>query len=599
MIKKMLLATTIALGTLVTTAQSVNDNGESQFPLGNFDHEVTQPAPGGDTTDGGPQALSNITSVAGVPLVRLNNGVMMPRFGLGTQVQSMEGASQRQQLNETVRGMVISALQSGYRHLDDAMFYYNERGAGWGIRESGVPREKIWVTSKISGDLADAQNAFEGMLERLQVDYLDLVYIHHPAGTLSDILACWRVMEKEYKAGRIRALGISNFDNRMEAFNYIMENSEIKPQVAQIECHPLAQRIEARQLYAENYDIQVECWYPLNHNRGDVSNSTLQQIATAHDKTVYQIILCWHMQEGLCPVPGSTNPAHILENISIFDFELSDEEMSAIRAIDLGDAGRSFNLSYGNWGFGNFQDYTYDHTYEPAFDETPQPESVDLGLSVKWATFNVGATSPTDLGGLYGWGDATGTNHSENNEEYPSANPPASICGSEYDIATKMWGEEWRMPSQAEMVELAEKCTWEWTTVDGIAGMTVTGTNGNSIFLPAAASRTGETISNQVGQRGCYWSGTLWESDNNFASYLYFYDNASRVQPERSNRRYIGMSVRPVASENAGISNISVDNTNNSVTEIYNLNGQRVYHVDNLKGIYIVKDSKGTHKVVF
>ena len=314
-------------------------NGEENDTIAvNFDHQVTQPAPGGDTPDGGPQAVSRITSVAGVPLVRLNNGIMMPRFGLGTQVQSMEGASQRQELNETVRGMVISALQSGYRHLDDAMFYYNERGVGWGIRESGVPREEIWLT----------------------------VYIHHPAGTLEDILACWRVMENEYKAGRIRALGISNFDNRMEAFNYIMENAEIKPQVAQIECHPLAQRKEARQLYADNYDIQVECWYPLNHNRGDVDNATLRQIAAAHGKSVYQIILRWHMQEGLCPVPGSTNPDHILENISIFDFELSDKEMAAIRAIDLGDAGRSFNISYGDWNFGNFQDYTYDHTYTPA-----------------------------------------------------------------------------------------------------------------------------------------------------------------------------------------------------------------------------------------
>ena len=256
--------------------------------------------------------------------------------------------------------------------LDDAMFYYNERGAGWGIKESGIPREEIWVTSKISGDLADAQNAFEGMLKRLQVDYIDLVYIHHPAGTLEDILACWRVMENEYKAGRIRALGISNFDNRMEAFNYVMQNAEIKPQVAQIECHPLAQRKEARQLYADNYDIQVECWYPLNHNRGDVNNAILRQIATAHGKSVYQIILRWHMQEGLCPVPGSTNPDHILENISIFDFELSDEEMSAIRAIDLGDAGRSFNISYGNGNFGNFQDYTYDHTYTPTAIESVQ-----------------------------------------------------------------------------------------------------------------------------------------------------------------------------------------------------------------------------------
>lgn len=368
-------------GMLAAVLLSVSASAQSEdYALANFDHEVTQPAPGGNTTDGGPQAVSNIKSVAGVPLVRLNNGVMMPRFGLGTQVQSMENASRRQELNETVRGMVIAALQSGYRHLDDAMFYYNERGAGWGIRESGVPREEIWVTSKISGNLADAQNAFNGMLERLQVDYLDLVYIHHPAGTLADILACWRVMEKEYKAGRIRALGISNFDNRMEAFNYIMENAEIKPQIAQIECHPLAQRKDARQLYAENYDVQVECWYPLNHNRNDPNNTTIQQIAQAHGKTAYQIILRWHMQEGLCPVPGSTNPDHILENISIFDFALTDAEMEAIRAIDRDDAGRSFRLGYGNNGFGNFQDYTYNHTFTPSAIESVQ-SSINDGMS--------------------------------------------------------------------------------------------------------------------------------------------------------------------------------------------------------------------------
>ncbi len=373
---RFLLMLAVVLLGIGTKAQVSNDGGKTLFDFGDFDHEVTQPAPGGATPDGGPQAVSNITSVAGVPLVRLNNGVMMPRFGFGTQVQSLENGP-RQILNETVNAMVIAALQSGYRHLDDAMFYYNERGAGWGILESGVPREEIWVTSKISGDLADAQNAFNGMLERLQVDYLDLVYIHHPAGTLQDILACWRVMENEYKAGRIRALGISNFDNRMDAFNYIMENAEIKPQMAQIECHPRAQRTDARQLYADNYDIQVECWYPLNHNRLDVTNVTIQAIAESHGKSAYQVILRWHMQEGLCPVPGSTNPDHILENISIFDFELTDEEMEAIRAIDLGDAGRSFNIQYGNWGFGNFVDYEYEHTFTPAAIDENETENTD------------------------------------------------------------------------------------------------------------------------------------------------------------------------------------------------------------------------------
>lgn len=227
------------------------------------------------------------------------------------------------------------------------------------------------------------------------------------------------------------------------------------------------------------------------------------------------------------------------------------------------------------------------------------PEAVELGLSVKWATYNVGATSPADLGGLYGWGDSMGTNHSENNDEYPSANPPSNICGTEYDITTKMWGNDWRMPSQTEMVELIENCTWEWTTTDGVSGMKVTGKNGNYIFLPAAGTRTGETVSGMVGKRGNYWSGTLWESDKKFASYLYFYDNADNVQPTRSNRRYIGMSVRPVTSSSAGINNVSADNINNGISEIYNLNGRRVNYTDHLKGIYIVKDSTGTHKVVF
>lgn len=225
-------------------------------------------------------------------------------------------------------------------------------------------------------------------------------------------------------------------------------------------------------------------------------------------------------------------------------------------------------------------------------------EAVDLGLSIKWATYNVGATSPSELGGLYGWGDVSGINHSENNDEYPSANPPASICGTEYDIATKEWGNDWRMPSQQEMVELAELCTWEWTSIDGVNGMKVTGSNGNSIFLPAAASRTGDDISTQVGQRGCYWSGTLWESDNKFASYLYFYDKPDRVQPQRSNRRYIGMSIRPVSTENSGISEIISDDLNNADITIYDINGHPANKNSALKGVYIIKSSKGTRKVV-
>ena len=185
------------------------------------------------------------------------------------------------------------------------------------------------------------------MLDRLGVEYLDLVYLHHPAGDIETIIAAWKDMERAYREGKIRALGISNFDNRMDAFNAIMEQ-EIKPQIMQIECHPFAQRQETRKL-TEQYDIQVECWYPLGHGDQRLLNAeTLEAIAAAHDKSVVQIR--WHIQEGFSVIPGSTNPDHIQENIEIFDFELTDEEMEQIRAMDQGESGRYFNLNYDMMG---------------------------------------------------------------------------------------------------------------------------------------------------------------------------------------------------------------------------------------------------------
>ena len=205
----------------------------------------------------------------------------------------------------------------------------------------------------------------------MQLEYIDLLYVHQPVG---DFVGAWKDMEKAVAMGKVRALGISNFDASDEVFEKIMSESTVKPAVLQIECHPYAQRLAMREK-VKPYGIHVTCWFPLG---GAMSNGalfkdpTIIAIAEAHGKSPAQIILRWHKEEGLCPVPGSTNPDHILENISIFDFELSDEEMSAIRAIDLGDAGRSFNISYGNGNFGNFQDYTYDHTYTPTAIESVQ-----------------------------------------------------------------------------------------------------------------------------------------------------------------------------------------------------------------------------------
>lgn len=295
----------------------------------------------------GPQSASNITSVGGVPLLTLNNGVQMPQFGLGTQIQSLENGDLGV-LNQTSREAVAAALRAGYRHLDDAHGYLQERGVGQGIKDSGVLREEIWITDKLwPSEYANAAQAIDDMLDRLDVEYIDLLYLHHPAGTIANIESAWRAMEAAYGAGKIRALGISNFDNRMEAFNAIMDE-KIKPQVMQIECHPLAQRVEARAL-ATQYNIQVECWYPLKHNApGLVTSNVLDTIAETHNKSVYQIIIRWHIQEGFSVIPGSTNPAHIQENIDVFDFKLTEAEMNSIRSMDQGESGRSFRMSYGN-----------------------------------------------------------------------------------------------------------------------------------------------------------------------------------------------------------------------------------------------------------
>lgn len=176
-----------------------------------------------------------------------------------------------------------------------------------------------------------------------------------------------------------------------------------------------------------------------------------------------------------------------------------------------------------------------------------ESDAVDLGLSVKWSPWNVGASAPSEYGGLYGWGDPTGERQSKDPADYPSQEPPANISGTEYDIAYSQWGEEWRMPTAEEFQELTEKCTWEWIEENGIGGVKVTGPNGNHIFLPAGASRDGDKVSSQIGKRGCYWSGTLYERDNKFADYLYFYSGGARN--DLTNRRYIGQSVRPVLNE--------------------------------------------------
>ncbi|WP_448789855.1 aldo/keto reductase [Bacteroides graminisolvens] len=267
------------------------------------------------------------TTVANVPMVQLNNGMLMPQFGLGTFMQPSDEACEQS---------CLTALKAGYRHIDTAHAYQDERGVGRAVKKSGIPREEIWVTSKLwPTEYGEGKTlkAIDQMLERMQLNYIDLLYVHQPIG---DFVGAWKDMERAVAMGKVRALGISNFDANDEVFRVIMDSARVKPTVLQIECHPYAQRLDMRKK-VQPYGIQVECWFPLGGamSQGALfKDPTIKKIAEAHDKTAAQIILRWHIQEGLSIIPGASNPDYIRENINIFDFSLSDEEMVQMRQLN-------------------------------------------------------------------------------------------------------------------------------------------------------------------------------------------------------------------------------------------------------------------------
>lgn len=275
-------------------------------------------------------------TAANVPMVQLNNGILMPQFGLGTFLQPSDSVCEQS---------CLTALKAGYRHIDTAHAYNDEAGVGRAVKESGIPHEEIWVTSKLwpneYGEGKTAQ-AIDAMLERMQLDYIDLLYVHQPVG---DFVGAWKDMEKAVAAGKVRALGISNFDANDEVFNRIMEAATIKPAVLQMECHPYAQRLAVREK-AKTHNIQVECWFPLGgamSNGALLKDPTIMEIAKAHGKTAAQVILRWHIQEGFSVIPGASNPDYIKENIDIFDFTLTDDEMAEMRGLNK--ERRFFNMS--------------------------------------------------------------------------------------------------------------------------------------------------------------------------------------------------------------------------------------------------------------
>lgn len=255
--------------------------------------------------------------------VVLNNGVEMPILGFGVfQVPDPEECERS----------VYEALQTGYRLIDTAAAYLNEEAVGKAIKRSGVPREEIFLTTKIwvqDAGYERAKKAFEKSLSRLQLDYLDLYLIHQPFG---DVYGSWRAMEEMYREGRIRAIGVSNFqpDRIMD----LILHNEVTPAVNQIETHPFHQQIETQKFLQEN-NVQIESWGPFAEGKNNIfQNDLLLSLAGKYRKTVAQVILRWLTQRKVIVVPKSVRKERIIENFNIFDFELSSEDMNAIVALD-------------------------------------------------------------------------------------------------------------------------------------------------------------------------------------------------------------------------------------------------------------------------
>lgn len=301
---------------LFACTQRVNKENGSVFTVDDEQQSITT------TTN----SISTFDLASGengkAPTVTLNSGYEMPIAGIGTY--SLQ--------DEECVNAITAALHHGVRLIDTAHAYGNEESVGKAIRDSGIPREEIFVITKLYPDqYADPQMAIQEALDKLDIGYIDMMLLHHPG---TDDVAAYKAMEEALQDGKIRSLGLSNwYIEELEAF---LPQVQIKPALIQNEIHPYYQENNVIP-YIQDQGIVVQGWYPLGgrgYTQELLNDETIVEIAKAHDRSSAQVILRWNLQKGVVVIPGSSNPDHILENISLFDFQLSDEEMSKINALD-------------------------------------------------------------------------------------------------------------------------------------------------------------------------------------------------------------------------------------------------------------------------
>lgn len=261
-----------------------------------------------------------------IPSLQLNNGTSIPQIGLGTA--SLD--------DETVARVLVSAVEAGYRHIDTAFRYGNQRGVGQGIRDCGVAREALYVTTKLDGEHQGNDRAIAGLdecLRQLSLDYVDLLLIHWPLPARNEYLSTWKTFEKLVAAGKARSIGVSNFKPaHLEA---LLTEATIRPVANQIQLDPRITRAD-HVAYDNAHDIVTVAWSPLGQGKDLLKEPVLASIAAAHGKSPAQIVLRWNVELGLVAIPRSSNPQRLAENLNVFDFSLAPDEVAAISALDTG-----------------------------------------------------------------------------------------------------------------------------------------------------------------------------------------------------------------------------------------------------------------------